>query len=248
MPAMMLIVNMATVAVCWFGSIQIEQGNLMVGQLMSFVTYVTMILMSLAMLSMLVVMIPRANVSAKRIKEILDKKTIIGEPEKASVPSEDKAIPAGTIEFRDVTFTYPGADSPALSHVNFVAEGGKTTAIVGSTGCGKSTLISLIPRLYDVSEGSVLLDGQDVRQFSLEDLRDRLGFVPQKGVLFTGTIAENVRFGYKQATDDEVEKALRTAQAWDFVSEKERVLRSLSLREERTSPVVRSSVLQSQGQ
>lgn len=235
MPGMMLIINMSTVAVCYFGAIQIEAGGLQVGQLMSFIQYVTQILSSLGMLSMLMVILPRANISAKRINEVLELKTVIAEPENPKVPeisnvsensSEtanklDTAIKPGTLEFKDVTFAYPGSDFPVLSNINFTAESGKTTAIIGSTGCGKSTLLSLIPRLYDVTEGSILLDGLDVRGFAVNDLRSRIGYVPQKGYLFTGTIADNVRFGYPDATDQQVESALKTAQAWDFVSQKE---------------------------
>ena len=219
MPGMMLIINMSTVAVCYFGAIQVEAGGLQVGQLMSFIQYVTQILSSLGMLSMLMVILPRANISAKRINEVLELKSVITEPENPKKP-EDNAQ-KGTLEFKNVSFTYPGSSEPVLSGINFTAEGGKTTAIIGSTGCGKSTLLSLIPRLYDVTEGSILLDGLDVRDFAVSDLRCRIGYIPQKGYLFTGTIADNVRFGCPQATDEQVESALKTAQAWNFVSQKE---------------------------
>ena len=219
MPGMMLIINMSTVAVCYFGAIQVEAGGLQVGQLMSFIQYVTQILSSLGMLSMLMVILPRANISAKRINEVLELKSVITEPENPKKP-EDNAQ-KGTLEFKNVSFTYPGSSEPVLSGINFTAEGGKTTAIIGSTGCGKSTLLSLIPRLYDVTEGSILLDGLDVRDFAVSDLRSRIGYIPQKGYLFTGTIADNVRFGCPQATDEQVESALKTAQAWNFVSQKE---------------------------
>ena len=219
MPGMMLIINMSTVAVCYFGAIQVEAGGLQVGQLMSFIQYVTQILSSLGMLSMLMVILPRANISAKRINEVLELKSVITEPENPKKP-EDNAQ-KGTLEFKNVSFTYPGSSEPVLSGINFTAEGGKTTAIIGSTGCGKSTLLSLIPRLYDVTEGSILLDGLDVRDFTVSDLRCRIGYIPQKGYLFTGTIADNVRFGCPQATDEQVESALKTAQAWNFVSQKE---------------------------
>ncbi len=219
MPGMMLIINMSTVAVCYFGAIQVEAGGLQVGQLMSFIQYVTQILSSLGMLSMLMVILPRANISAKRINEVLELKSVITEPETAKVPEGNAQ--KGTLEFKNVSFTYPGSSEPVLSGINFTAEGGKTTAIIGSTGCGKSTLLSLIPRLYDVTEGSILLDGLDVRDFAVSDLRSRIGYIPQKGYLFTGTIADNVRFGCPQATDEQVESALKTAQAWNFVSQKE---------------------------
>ena len=222
MPGMMLIINMSTVAVCYFGAIQIEAGGLQVGQLMSFIQYVTQILSSLGMLSMLMVILPRANISAKRINEVLQLKTVISEPAEPKIPNEASGLSKGTLEFKNVSFTYPGSENAVLSDINFTAEGGKTTAIIGSTGSGKSTLLSLIPRLYDVSSGSVLLDGLDLRDFSVSDLRSRIGYVPQKGYLFTGTIADNVRFGCPQATDEQVKAALKTAQAWDFVSRKEK--------------------------
>lgn len=219
MPGLFLIVNMTTVAVCYFGAVQIELGGMQVGQLMSFVQYVTQILMSIAMLSMLMVILPRANVSAKRINEVLDLRTKIADPAHPMVPSND--VPKGTLEFKDVSFTYPGGDAPVLENVSFTANGGRTTAIIGSTGCGKSTLLSLIPRLFDCTKGQVLLDGQDVRDYCVKDLRERIGFVPQKGYLFSGTIADNIRFGFPNASDEQVASALKTAQAWDFVCAKE---------------------------
>lgn len=219
MPGMFLIINVTSVAVCWFGAIHIEQGTMQVGQMVSFIQYVTQILASLSMLSILMVIGPRANICAKRINEILNTRTEIADAENPKTPGTDS--PIGKIEFRDVTFVYPGGDAPVLKNITFTAESGKTTAIVGSTGSGKTTLLNLIPRLYDVTEGQVLVDGIDVRDYTLEDLRDRLGYVPQKGVLFTGTIADNVRFGCRHASDSEVEWALKTAQAWDFVQGKE---------------------------
>ena len=220
MPSLFLIINMTAVAVCYFGAVQTEAGGMQVGQLMSFVQYVTQILMSIAMLSMLMVILPRANVSAKRINEVLDLRTAISNPSAPKVPSSND-VPKGTLEFKNVSFTYPGGDAPVLNDISFTAKGGSTTAIIGSTGSGKSTLLSLIPRLYDCTKGQVLLDGQDVRDYSVKDLRERIGYVPQKGYLFSGTIADNIRFGCPQATDAQVESALRTAQAWDFVSSKE---------------------------
>lgn len=219
MPGMFLIINLSSVAVCWFGAVHIEQGNLQVGQMVSFIQYVTQILASLSMLSILMVIGPRASICAKRINEILDTKTEIADAQNPKTPDENS--PKGKIEFKNVTFTYPGGDAPVLKNISFTAESGKTTAVVGSTGSGKTTLLNLIPRLYDVTEGSVLVDGIDVRDYTLEDLRDRLGYVPQKGVLFTGTIADNVRFGCRHASDEEVENALKISQAWDFVSNKE---------------------------
>lgn len=219
MPGMFLIINLSSVAVCWFGAVHIEQGTLQVGQMVSFIQYVTQILASLSMLSILMVIGPRASICAKRINEILDTRTEIADAPNPKTPDEN--APKGKIEFKNVTFTYPGGDSPVLENISFTAESGKTTAIVGSTGSGKTTLLNLIPRLYDVTDGCVLVDGIDVRDYTLEDLRDRLGYVPQKGVLFTGTIADNVRFGCRHASDGEVENALKVSQAWEFVSKKE---------------------------
>lgn len=217
MPCLMMIINITTVVVCVVSAKQIEFGNLKVGQMMSCITYVTQVLSSLAMLSILMVIIPRAQISAKRINEVLDMEYSIKEPETPKTPTK----PEGKIEFKDVTFAYQGGEAPVLSNVSFTVEPGKTTAIVGSTGSGKTTVLSLINRLYDVTSGAILLDGQDLRDFDSKDLRNRIGYVPQKGVLFTGTIADNIRFGYSEASDKEVEDALKTAQAWDFVSEME---------------------------
>jgi len=224
MPFLFLIINMTTVAVCYFGAIQIEAGGMQVGQLMSFVQYVTQILMSIAMLSMLMVILPRANVSAKRVNEVLNLQTVISSPKVPKLPDEGNVkndVPKGTVEFKNVTFTYPGGDAPVINDVSFIAKGGKTTAIIGSTGSGKSTLLSLIPRLYDTPCGQVLLDGQNVVDYEIGVLRERIGYVPQKGYLFSGTIADNVRFGFPNASDAQVEEALKVSQAWDFVSSRE---------------------------
>ena len=218
MPAMMVIINLTSVAVCWFGTKQIQAGGMQVGQLVSFVQYVTQILVSLSMLSILMIIAPKANICAKRINEVLETNPVISNPENPIEPDKNKQN--GTIEFRNVSFTYPGGDSPVIRNISFTAQGGETTAIVGSTGSGKSTLLNLIPRLYDASEGEVLLDGVNVKDYNLENLRDRLGYVPQKGVLFTGTVADNIRFGCRHASDEEVENALKISQAWDFVCEK----------------------------
>lgn len=222
MPCLMMIINITTVLVCVIGAKQIEFGNLKVGQMMSCITYVTQILSSLAMLSMLMVIIPRAQISSKRINEVLEMENAIKEPENPLKPAKAN----GRIEFKNVTFSYEGGDAPVLTDVNFTAEPGQTTAIVGSTGSGKTTLLALLNRLYDVNEGSILLDGQNLRDFDSKDLRSRLGYVPQKGVLFTGSIADNVRFGFPDATDEQVEKALKTAQAWEFVSTMEQGVES----------------------
>lgn len=215
MPIMMLTMNFTTIAIMWAGSHRVDMGTLEVGRMMAFIQYSMQILMSLLMVSMIFVMLPRAAVSADRINEVLDSVPEIVDKEKTTRPDGER----GHVEFKDVSFSYPGAEAPALSHVSFGASPGQVTAILGGTGSGKSTLVSLIPRFYDVSSGQVLVDGVDVREMTQEDLRARIGFVPQKAVLFSGTVADNVRFGKLDATDEEVRHATETAQALDFVSE-----------------------------
>ena len=217
MPAMMLIMNLALIAIIWFGSIRIDHGNMQIGSLMAFIQYAMMIMMSLVMLSMLFIMVPRASVSAARINEVLETIPRIKSPEQARTPPHS----AGWLEFRNVTFSFPGTERPALSNISFQARPGETTAIIGGTGTGKSALISLIPRFYDVDEGSILLDKVDIREMSLESLRAKIGYVPQKAILFTGTIAENIRCGKLDATDAEIRQAADTAQALDFISDME---------------------------
>lgn len=217
MPGMMIIMNLTTVAVMWFGGIRVEAGGMQVGQLMSFVQYVTQILMSVSMLSMLMLILPRATVSAKRINEVLNVvPQIVDPPAGTESPKPTK----GEVWFDHVTFSYPGAVEPVLHDIDFVAEAGKTTAIIGATGSGKSTVLNLIDRMYDVSEGAVKIDGVPVQNYKIKDLRDSIGFVPQKGVLFSGTIAENIRYGNETATDQEVRDAAKTAQALRFIEEK----------------------------
>jgi ATP-binding cassette subfamily B protein len=212
-PIVMLIFNASTVAVLWFGSHRVENGQMQIGELTAFMSYLMQILMSVMMATFMSMMIPRATVSAGRITEVLDTDSTVVQP------SAPVVIPrAGTtVELRDVEFCYPGADVPVLQGVSMTAEPGHTTAIIGSTGSGKSTLVSLIPRLYDVTGGSVRLGGVDVRDAALEDVWSRIGLVPQKPYLFTGTVASNLRYGDSDATDDELWDALRIAQAEDFV-------------------------------
>lgn len=212
-PIVMLIFNASTVAVLWFGSHRVENGQMQIGELTAFMSYLMQILMSVMMATFMSMMIPRAAVSAGRITEVLDTDSTVVQP------ARPVAIPrTGTsVELRDVEFCYPGADVPVLQGVSLTAEPGRTTAIIGSTGAGKSTLLSLIPRLYDVTGGSVLLGGVDVRDATLEDVWSRIGLVPQKPYLFTGTVASNLRYGDSGATDDELWEALRIAQAEDFV-------------------------------
>ncbi len=214
-PVIMLIVNLSTVAVMWFGSLLVGDGRMPIGNLTAFLAYLMQILFSVLMATIMFVMVPRAAASADRIQEVLDVEPTVVDPE-SPAPSPPRL---GTIEFRDVEFRYPGAEEPVLSGISFTAGPGETTAIVGSTGSGKSTLVNLIPRLYDVSGGSVLVDGVDIRELSQQDLWSRIGLVPQRAFLFSGTVASNVRDGNERATDEDVWRALEIAQARDFVQE-----------------------------
>ncbi|WP_433748435.1 ABC transporter ATP-binding protein [Paenibacillus amylolyticus] len=215
MPVMMLVMNFSMIAILYFGGMRIDSGNMNIGALIAFIQYAMQIMFSLIMVSMIFVMIPRASASAERINEVLDMQPDLSNPEQ---PLGMKSM-QGMIEFEHVTFRYPGAENPALSDISFTARSGETTAIIGGTGSGKSTLLSLIPRFYDVTEGSVRVNGTDVRELRQEDLRSKIGFVPQKAVLFTGTITENIRHGKDDATMDEVVHAARTAQAENFITE-----------------------------
>jgi ATP-binding cassette subfamily B protein len=212
-PLVMFVFNASTVAVLWFGSRRVGSGDMQIGELTAFMSYLMQILMSVMMATFMSMMLPRATVSAGRISEVLDTTTSVAERE------QPVALPAGrtTVELRDVEFTYPGADAPVLRGVSLTAEPGHTTAIIGSTGSGKSTLVSLVPRLYDATGGSVRLADVDVRDAALEDVWSRIGLVPQRPYLFTGTVASNLRYGDAEATDDELWEALRVAQAEDFV-------------------------------
>lgn len=221
-PFIMLTINITTLLICYVGIGKLKTGVLTVGQIMSLVTYVLQILMSLSILSFIMITIPRTKVSAKRINEVLDTQTSIISPENSQNPEKTN----GTVEFKDVTFAYPDSEQPVINNVSFTAEGGKTTAIIGSTGSGKSTLQRLIIRLYDVSQGAVLCDGIDVRNYNLKSLREKIGYIPQRAVLFSGTIADNMRFGCQNATDEQIIEALKTAQAWEFVSKKDGQLSS----------------------
>ncbi|OIK15145.1 multidrug ABC transporter ATP-binding protein [Bacillus sp. MUM 116] len=214
MPIMMIVLNLTTVAIIWFGGIRISNGHMEVGDMMAFIQYAMQIMFSFIMLSMMFVMIPRASVSAGRINEVFDMTADISDPSAPVSPKEKK----GYVEFQNVTFSYPGAEMPALSNISFSMKPGEVTAIIGGTGSGKSTLINLIPRFYDVDHGKVLVDGVDVREISQECLREKIGFVPQMAVLFTGTIAENIRFGKENATEAEVKHAAEIAQASEFIN------------------------------
>lgn len=216
-PGMMLLMNGLVVIITWTAAHRIDSGVMQVGQMTAFITYSMMIVLSFLMMSMMSIMLPRAGVAADRIQEVLDTQSSILEPEKPEKMEKE----GGEIVFSHVDFRYPGAEENALYDIDFRAEAGKTTAIIGSTGCGKSTLVHLIPRFYDVTHGSISVNGTDVRKVTLRDLRDKIGFVPQKGVLFSGTIADNLRFGNENAPDSLIHEASRIAQAEEFISEKE---------------------------
>ena len=215
-PIMTLVMNFSSVAIVWFGAHLISSGNLQIGNMMAFLEYAMQVIISFLLLSMVFIMVPRAAVSVKRVGEVLDTLPSIVDPQS---PQQLPSDATGKIEFKDVTFTYPDADLPVLSSINFTAEPGQTTAFIGSTGSGKSTLINLIPRFYDVSAGQILLDGVDIRQLKLEELYDQIGYVPQKGVLFSGTIASNIKYGNAKASQKLVEKSAKIAQAAEFISE-----------------------------
>ncbi len=214
MPIMMLIMNFTTLAIIWYGGKRIDASSMEIGSLIAFIQYGMQILFSFLMISMIFIMVPRAQASAVRINEVLDIEPDITDPEKPAVAAEKR----GYVEFKDVSFSYSGAEQPAISSISFSAKPGEVTAIIGGTGSGKSTLINLIPRFYDVSSGSVMVDGVDVREMSQKDLRAKIGFVPQKNVLFSGTIADNIRYGKDEATLDEIKHASEVAQASEFIS------------------------------
>ncbi len=221
MPAMFMMMNLTAVAIIWFGAVRIDAGQLHVGVMMSTLQYAVQILFSVFMVTAMFVTLPRAAASADRINEVLDVIPDVNDPSFAKA-TESKPVFAsgGRVEFENVTFQYPGAEEPALCGVSFIAKPGEVTAIIGGTGSGKSTLAGLIPRFYDVNAGRVLVDGVDVREMRQEDLRAKIGYVPQKAVLFSGTIASNIRFGRESATDDDVKKAAAVAQAAEFIDQK----------------------------
>jgi ATP-binding cassette subfamily B protein len=212
-PTMMLIMNASSIAIVWFGGLRVAANDLQIGDLMAFLQYSTQIMFAMLMVSMMFVMIPRASASATRINEVLDVVPAMSDAQEVKQANERR----GYVEFQDVTFSYPGAEQPAIAHISFSARPGEVTAIIGGTGAGKSTLVNLIPRFYDIDSGSILVDGVDVREMSQESLRTKIGLVLQKAVLFSGTVADNIRYGKEDASDEEVIHAAEVAQASEFI-------------------------------
>jgi ATP-binding cassette, subfamily B, multidrug efflux pump len=218
MPVMMFIMNVVMIAIIWIGAHQVDAGKVQVGDMMAFMQYTMQIIMAFFMVSMVFVMLPRAIVSVQRINEVLDTKPVIRDPLK---PRKYNGNAKGQIDFKNVNFRYPGAEEDLLKNISFTIKPGQTTAIIGSTGCGKSTLVNLIPRFYDVTGGNIEVDGIDIREVTQHELRDKIGYVSQKTLLFSGTIGSNIRYANEAATDADLEKFAGTAQAMDFVKESE---------------------------
>ncbi len=216
MPIMTVFMNFVSVLIVWVASGQINDGNMQVGEMTAFITYTMQIIISFLMLTMMSIFLPRAAVAAGRIDEVVNTKSSVTDSENA----EEFKAKDGVVEFKNVAFRYPGAEENVISDISFTARPSQTTAIIGSTGSGKSTLVNLIPRLYDVTEGSIEIEGKDIRDITMKSLRDMIGYVPQKGILFSGTIATNLRFGNKNASDSDIEKAAEIAQATDFIDNK----------------------------
>jgi ATP-binding cassette subfamily B protein len=223
LPAMMLVMNVLTIGIIWIGAHQVSQGNMQVGDMIAFMQYALQVVFAFLFLSFMFIIVPRASVSADRIADVLGTVPAIQDPQ---APATLKAPVSGTVEFRHVSFRYPGADEDVLHDLNFTARPGQTTAFIGSTGSGKSTIVNLIPRFYDVSGGTILLDGTDIRAVTQHELRDQIGYIPQKANLFTGTIDSNLRYADENASDDRLQMALETAQAARFVAEKPQGLES----------------------
>lgn len=216
MPVMMMLMNGISILIVWVASGEIDNGTMQVGEMTAFITYSMLIVMSFLMFTMMSIMLPRAAVAAGRIEEVIKTPSSITDKANAAPLKNHK----GVVSFNNVSFKYPGADENVIENINFTAEPNKTTAIIGSTGSGKSTIVNLIPRLYDVTEGSITIDGEDIRDITMESLREEIGYVPQKGILFSGTIASNLRFGNQSATDEEIAKAAQIAQATEFITAK----------------------------
>ena len=223
MPSLILVLNCITILIIWVGGQNVDTGNLQVGDMMAFIQYTMQIVTSFLMISMISIMLPRASVSAKRINEILTTEPNIKENKELKQFDDSKK---GLVEFRNVSFRYPDADEEILTDINFTAKPGETTAIIGSTGSGKSTVVNLIPRFYDVTRGELLIDGVNVKDVSLKGLREKIGFVPQKGVLFSGTIESNIKYGCNDLNEEEMKKIAKIAQAEEFIENKEEKYKS----------------------
>lgn len=236
MPVLMFIMYAVTILIEWVAAHRIDSGELQVGSMTAFITYTMMIIMSFLMIGMLSVMLPRAGVAADRIKEVIDtESTICDKPDCKKLEAVK-----GVVRYEHVSFAYPGADEDVLTDLDFEARPGETTAIIGSTGCGKSSLVQLMPRFYDVTGGKITIDGTDIRDVSIESLRENIGYVPQKGVLFSGTIASNIRFGAEDASDEQMKKAAAIAQATDFIEERINSMTAAFHRVVQMFPAVRS--------
>ncbi|MFR1757458.1 MAG: ABC transporter ATP-binding protein, partial [Thomasclavelia spiroformis] len=221
MPIMMFIFNIVSLLIVYYGAKQIDLGNIAIGQMMAFMQYAMQIIMSFLMIAMIAIMLPRASVAANRIYEVLSMEVKISDPKNPESFDENKK---GLVEFKNVTFKYPGANEAVLENISFTAKPGETTAFIGSTGSGKSTLINLIPRFYEVTDGKIEVDGVDIRNVNQHDLRDKIGLVPQKGLLFSGTIRSNLTYGAPEASDEELEEVIKIAQAKEFIDQKEKRL------------------------
>ncbi|MBS6116280.1 ABC transporter ATP-binding protein [Thomasclavelia spiroformis] len=221
MPIMMFIFNIVSLLIVYYGAKQIDLGNIAIGQMMAFMQYAMQIIMSFLMIAMIAIMLPRASVAANRIYEVLSMEVKISDPKNPESFDENKK---GLVEFKNVTFKYPGANEAVLENISFTAKPGETTAFIGSTGSGKSTLINLIPRFYEVTDGKIEVDGVDIRNVNQHDLRDKIGLVPQKGLLFSGTIKSNLTYGAPDAADEELEEVIKIAQAKEFIDQKEKRL------------------------
>ena len=217
MPFLMLVMNLISLLIIWVGAKNVDINAIQVGDIMAFLQYTMQIVMAFLMISMISIVLPRASVSAKRINEVLDRENSIKDPEDPKHFDESKK---GIVEFKNVTFQYPDADEPLLCDINFVAEPGKTTAIIGSTGSGKSTVVNLIPRFYDVTKGEILIDGVNIKDVTQKELRSVIGFVPQKGVLFSGTIESNIKYSDENMSDDKMKLAAEISQATEFIDTK----------------------------
>jgi ATP-binding cassette subfamily B protein len=214
MPLMMLVMNIVTITILWVGAHQVAEANIQVGDMMAFMQYAMQILFSFLMLAMIFIMLPRAAVSGDRVADVLETDPVIKDPQE---PQQFAEPFKGSVEFRNVSFRYPGAEEDVLHNINFTAQPGQTTALIGTTGSGKSTIVNLIPRFYEVTEGAIYVDGTDIREVTQHELRDRIGYIPQKGTLFSGTIESNLLYGDENASDEELKMAVGIAQASEFI-------------------------------